>query len=143
MLSLLVPPTLRQLDLRLTAAQLASARPNLYDPRSVRALDVAREGWPIRDVLAHGDIDYHPTLVGPASVTADHLHGWSEAGACDGFLGLDDVNEDGIDTFVDEVVPILQARGIYHDDYEGHTLRENLGAPAQYGLDPHLAAAAS
>ena len=143
MLSLPVPLTLEQLDLPLTAEQLASARPNPYDPRSVRALEVASEGWTIRDVLAHGVIDYHPTPVGPASVTADHLQEWFEAGACDGFWISIDVNEDGIDTFVDEVVPILQARGLYHDDYEGSTLRENLGAPDQYGLDPRLMSADS
>lgn len=143
MLSLPVPLTLEQLDLPLTAAQLASARPNPYDPRSARALEVAREGWTIRDVLAHGVIDYHPTPVGPASVTADHLQEWFEADACDGFWVSIDVNEDGIDTFVDEVVPILQQRGLYHDDYEGNTLRDHLSAPAQYGLDPRLASATS
>lgn len=143
MLSLPVPLTLEQLDLPLTAAQLASARPSPYDPRSARALEVAREGWTIRDVLAHGVIDYHPTPVGPASVTADHLQEWFEADACDGFWVSIDVNEDGIDTFVDEVVPILQQRGLYHDDYEGNTLRDHLSAPAQYGLDPRLASATS
>ena len=127
-----------QLDRPLTPAQLAAARPNPFDPRSPRALEVAREGWTIRDVLAHGVIDYHPTPVGPASVTADHLQEWFEAGAADGFWVSIDVYEDGIDTFVDEVVPILQERGLYHHDYEGPTLRENLGAHDQYGLDPRL-----
>jgi hypothetical protein len=47
-----------------------------------------------------------------------------------------DVNEDGIDAFVDEVVPLLQERGIYPTEYPGATLRDNLGAPAQYGTDP-------
>lgn len=127
-----------QLDRPLTPAQLAAARPNPFDPRSPRALEVAREGWTIRDVLAHGVIDYHPTPVGPASVTADHLQEWFEAGAADGFWVSIDVYEDGIDTFVDEVVPLLQERGIYHHDYEGPTLRANLGAHEQYGLDPRL-----
>lgn len=127
-----------QLDQSLSSAQLAAARPSPFDPRSPRALEVAREGWTIRDILAHGVIDYHPTPVGPASVTADHLQEWFEAGAADGFWVSVDVYEDGIDTFVDEVVPILQERGLFHLDYEGPTLRENLGAPAQYGLDPRL-----
>ncbi|PAU85836.1 nitrilotriacetate monooxygenase [Kocuria sp. WN036] len=128
-----------QLDQPLSPAQLAAARPSPFDPRSPRALEVAREGWTIREVLAHGVIDYHPTPVGPASVTADHLQEWFEAGAADGFWVSIDVYEDGIDTFVDEVVPVLQERGLYHLDYEGSTLRENLGAHAQYGLDPRLA----
>ena len=49
-----------------------------------------------------------------------------------------DVNADGIDAFVDEVVPILQERGIFHKEYEGKTLRENIGAPEQYGIDPRV-----
>ena len=64
-----------QLDQPLTAAQLAAASPGPADPRSRRALEVAREGGTIRDVLARGVIDHHPTLVGPASATADFLHG--------------------------------------------------------------------
>lgn len=80
----------------------------------------------------------HPTPVGPASVTADHMQEWFEAEAVDGFWLLFDVYEDAIDTFVDEVVPLLQERGIYHLDYEGATLRENLGAHQQYGLDHRL-----
>ncbi len=127
-----------QLDQPLTPAQLAVAQASPRDPRSPRALEIAREGWTIRDVLAHGVIDYHPTPVGPASVTADHMQEWFDAGACDGFWVNIDVYEDGIDTFVDEVVPLLQERGLYHHDYEGATLREHLGAHAQYGLDSRL-----
>ena len=128
-----------QLDESLTPAQLQAASPSPFDPRSARALQIAREGWTIRDILAHGVIDYHPTPVGDALATADHMQEWFDAGACDGFWVSIDVNEDGIDTFVDEVVPLLQARGIYHRDYEGSTLRDHLGAPAQYGIDLRLA----
>jgi alkanesulfonate monooxygenase len=35
----------------------------------------------------------------------------------------------GLDDFVDKLVPELQRRGIYRKDYEGRTLRENLGLP--------------
>ena len=127
-----------QLDRPLTPAQLAAAHASPFDPRSPRALEIAREGWTIRDVLAHGVIDYHPTPVGPASVTADHMQEWFEADAVDGFWLLFDVYEDAIDTFVDDVVPLLQERGLYHLDYEGDTLRENLEVHQQYGLDPRL-----
>lgn len=124
-----------QIDTSLSAAQLSAAHPSPLDPRSNRALEVAREGWTIREVLAHGVIDYHPTTVGPASVTADHMQEWFEAEAADGFWLNFDVYEDGIDRFVDEVIPILQERGLFHDDYEGTTLRDHLGAPEQYGRD--------
>lgn len=127
----------RRLDQPLSAEQLSAAYAT-GDPRSGIALDVARQGWTIRDILAHGVIDFHPTTVGPAAVHADHMQEWFEAGAVDGFWVLPDIFEDGIDAFVDEVVPLLQQRGIYPTDYLGTTLRENLGVPEQYGLDPRV-----
>lgn len=33
----------------------------------------------------------------------------------------------GLEDFVDKVVPILQERGLYRLDYEGDTLRDHLG----------------
>jgi alkanesulfonate monooxygenase SsuD/methylene tetrahydromethanopterin reductase-like flavin-dependent oxidoreductase (luciferase family) len=131
-----------RIDDTLTHEELASARATPFDPRAPRALEIARQGWTVREILAHGVIDYHPTTVGPATVTADHMQEWFEAGAVDGFWVSIDTYEDGIDTFVDEVVPILQERGLFHEDYEGTTLREHLGAPPQYGLDPRVAGTA-
>ncbi|WP_413768820.1 NtaA/DmoA family FMN-dependent monooxygenase [Rhodococcus pyridinivorans] len=129
--------TASQLDQPLTAEQLSKAEPS-RDPRSGTALKVACQGWTIRDILAHGVIDFHPTTVGPATVHADHMQEWFEAGATDGFWISPDIFEDGVSTFVEEVVPLLQQRGIYPTDYVGNTLRENLGVPEQYGLDPRV-----
>ncbi|BBH63866.1 nitrilotriacetate monooxygenase [Actinoplanes sp. OR16] len=123
----------------LTPGQLAAAHASPMDPRSGIVLDVARQGWSPRDILAHGVIDYHPTTVGPGEVHADHLQKWFEAGAADGFWLSPDVYEDGVDAFVDEVVPLLQERGIYPTEYPGTTLRENLGVRHQYGPDPRIA----
>jgi FMN-dependent oxidoreductase (nitrilotriacetate monooxygenase family) len=125
-------------DEPLTPKQLASAHASPRDPRSSIALAVARQGWSPRDVLAHGVIDFHPTVVGPGKLHADHLQEWFEAGAADGFWVTPDIYEDGIDAFVDEVVPILQKRGIYPTEYPGTTLRANLGVPHQYGPDPRI-----
>jgi alkanesulfonate monooxygenase len=36
---------------------------------------------------------------------------------------------EGLDDFVDKVVPELQRRGLFRREYEGKTLRENLGLP--------------
>jgi FMN-dependent oxidoreductase (nitrilotriacetate monooxygenase family) len=126
------------IDQPLTPDQLSKAYASPGDPRSGNALKVARQGWSVRDILAHGVIDYHPTTVGPGKVHADHLQEWFEAGAADGFWISPDVYEDGIDGFVDEVIPLLQERGIYPTDYEGTTLRDHLGVPAQYGIDPRI-----
>lgn len=122
----------------LSSEELARAYAAPVDPRSENALKVAREGWSVRDILAHGVIDFHPTVVGPPELAADHLQVWFEAEAADGFWIIPDLAESGMDAFVDEVVPILRARGLYPPEYAGATLRDNLGIPAQYGLDPRL-----
>src|SRR5699024_9930011 len=57
-----------QADQPLSALQLESARANPGDPRSSRALEIARQGWTPREVLAHGVIDYAPSPVGPPEV---------------------------------------------------------------------------
>jgi len=133
-----IPLNPSALDQPLSKQQLNAARPSPYDPRSSHALKIAKEGWSVRDILAHGVIDYHPVIVGPGIEAADHMQEWFEAGAADGFWISPDINSDGIDAFVDEVVPILQERGLFHYDYAGKTLREHLGAPDQYGIDPRI-----
>lgn len=122
----------------ISKTQLETARPSRYDPRSANALKIAKEGWSLNDILAHGVIDYHPVIVGPGVEAADHMQAWFEAEAADGFWISPDVNADGIDAFVDEVIPLLQERGLFHKEYEGKTLREHVGAPDQYGIDPRV-----
>jgi alkanesulfonate monooxygenase SsuD/methylene tetrahydromethanopterin reductase-like flavin-dependent oxidoreductase (luciferase family) len=124
------------LDAPLSAQQLAAARAHPGDPRSYRALDVAREGWTVRQVLYHAVIDFHPAPIGRPETIADFMQEWFEAGAADGFWMTPDILVDGLDAFVDGVVPILQQRGLFREDYEGETLREHLGVERQYGLRP-------
>ena len=52
----------------------------------------------------------------------DPLHG-----AADGFNIMPPVLPTALTDFVDQVVPILQKRGLFRTEYEGETLRENLG----------------
>ena len=52
-------------------------------------------------------IDFHPTTIGPAEVTADHLQQWFEAGAADGFWLSPDVYEDGVDATRVPLVTLL------------------------------------
>ena len=39
----------------------------------------------------------------------------------------------GLEDFVDQVVPILQDRGLFRREYEGTTLRDHLGLPVPEG----------
>ena len=65
---------------------------------------------------------------GTAEQVADKLQQWFETGAADGFV-LFEALPGQLARFVELVVPILQARGLYHHDYEGKTFREELGLP--------------
>ena len=52
---------------------------------------------------------------------------WFEAAACDGFNITPATLPGGGEDFVAMVVPELQRRGLFRTEYEGRTLRENLG----------------
>ena len=128
-----LPLAAQHLDRPLNREQLAVAVPSPRDGRSHRALELAREGWTVREVLHHAVIDYHPAVVGRPEAVADHLQEWFEAEAADGFWIIPDVLTDGLPAFVDSVIPILQERGLFRSEYQGTTLREHLDVPAQYG----------
>lgn len=68
-------------------------------------------------------------MAGDRHSIADHIEEWVSARAADGFTITFADTSDSLDLFVDEVIPELQRRGIFHTDYAGRTLRENLGIP--------------
>ncbi|WP_336773766.1 LLM class flavin-dependent oxidoreductase [Paenibacillus sp. MMO-58] len=69
-----------------------------------------------------------PIFIGTPEQVADRVQEWFEAGAADGFMVGSSVPH-GLEDFIDHVVPILQARGLFRTEYEGDTLRGNLGLP--------------
>ncbi|WP_169583313.1 LLM class flavin-dependent oxidoreductase [Rhodobacter capsulatus] len=71
----------------------------------------------------------HLTLVGTAETIADTLQDWLENEGADGFNILPPWLPTGLTDFVDLVIPELQRRGLFRTEYEGRTLRENLGLP--------------
>jgi len=66
-------------------------------------------------------------MVGTAQTIADEMEEWLMSEACDGFNVMFPYLPGGLDAFVDKLVPELQRRGLYRTEYEGKTLRENLG----------------
>ena len=68
-------------------------------------------------------------FVGTPQTIADSMEEWLVTHACDGFNVMFPYLPEGLDDFVDKVVPELQRRGIFRREYEGRTLRENLGLP--------------
>ncbi len=68
-------------------------------------------------------------LIGSAEEVAGELIARVEQGAADGFvLGFPVIGQ-GLDDFVDLVIPVLEARGVYDRTLPGQTLRDHLGLP--------------
>jgi FMN-dependent oxidoreductase (nitrilotriacetate monooxygenase family) len=87
-----------------------------------------RENMTLRDLYnltaaARG----HWVLCGTPKTIADTLEEWFVEKAADGFNVLPAYFPGAFAEFVDLVVPELQRRGLFHKDYAGKTLRENLG----------------
>jgi FMN-dependent oxidoreductase (nitrilotriacetate monooxygenase family) len=67
------------------------------------------------------------TLIGTPETLADEMENWFLSYGCDGFLIQPSHQPGGLNDFVQMVVPELQERGLFRTEYEGKTLRENLG----------------
>ena len=88
-----------------------------------------REGLSIRQMYGEYAVGEGFRLIGTASQIADAMEHWVDTGAADGFNITPTHLPAGIDDFVELVVPELQRRGRFRTEYEGATLRENLGLP--------------
>lgn len=89
-----------------------------------------RENLSIRQVARYlGTSLGHQMVVGDPTRIADVMQDWFEAGACDGFTLLFPFYPRPLLDFCTLVVPELQRRGLFRTEYEGTTLRENLGVP--------------
>ncbi|MGY6656483.1 NtaA/DmoA family FMN-dependent monooxygenase [Amycolatopsis sp. TRM77291] len=65
-------------------------------------------------------------FVGTARQVAESIDEYVQSDAADGFVLVPHLTPGGLDAFVDDVVPLLQERGVFRTDYTGDTLREHL-----------------
>ena len=95
-----------------------------------KAIRIAKEeGLTVRQLAQRIGGHSSLCLMGPPELVADQMEEWLSTGGADGFTIQFPYLPQGLDDFVEKLVPILQKRGIYREDYEGNTLRENLGLP--------------
>ena len=66
-------------------------------------------------------------FIGSPATVAETINDFVQADASDGFILVPHVTPGGLDPFVDQVVPLLQERGVFRTEYEGSTLRDHLG----------------
>jgi FMN-dependent oxidoreductase (nitrilotriacetate monooxygenase family) len=97
--------------------------------RSLSALlveRVRREKPTIRELYLRAGLTGSARIGTPTDI-ADAMQEWFEGAACDGFNITPATLPGGGEDFVEMVVPELQRRGLFRTEYEGRTLRENLG----------------
>lgn len=77
-------------------------------------------------------------FIGSPETVATTINDFVQADASDGFILVPHLTPTGLDPLVDKVVPLLQERGVFRTEYEGTTLRDNLGlAPLPAGHSAH------
>jgi FMN-dependent oxidoreductase (nitrilotriacetate monooxygenase family) len=87
-----------------------------------------RENLTVRQLIGRlGGGRGHRTFAGTPEQVADAIEHWHTHGAADGFNIMAPVLPSGLEVFVDQVVPILQQRGLFRTEYTGRTLRDNYG----------------
>jgi alkanesulfonate monooxygenase SsuD/methylene tetrahydromethanopterin reductase-like flavin-dependent oxidoreductase (luciferase family) len=69
----------------------------------------------------------HHIVCGSSKTIADLMQTWFEQGACDGFALMPSYFPRGVRDIAESLVPELQRRGLFRTEYEGQTLRDNLG----------------
>jgi alkanesulfonate monooxygenase len=106
--------------------------PETNDSQSARqrVIDLARrDRLTVRQLAARLGGYSGLKFVGTPKRIADQMEQWLVEEGSDGFNVMFPFLPAGLDDFVDKVVPELQRRGIFRTEYEGATLRENLGLP--------------
>jgi FMN-dependent oxidoreductase (nitrilotriacetate monooxygenase family) len=111
--------------------------PNALETMKSRAALIVRivekEGLTLRELLARfAGGRGHYTTAGTPEQIADLIQDWCDPDApggpaADGFNYMPPVIPELMTPFIDEVVPLLKKRGLFRTEYEGETLRENLG----------------
>ncbi|GGQ08625.1 MULTISPECIES: NtaA/DmoA family FMN-dependent monooxygenase [Streptomyces] len=105
-------------------AQVRMYRDPLATAREWREL-AAAHNWSIRDLVI--ETGNRQNFIGSAETIARTIDEYVQSDAADGFILVPHVTPTGLDAFADQVVPLLQERGVFRTDYEGPTLRHHLG----------------
>lgn len=119
---------LSKYDLDAPFPKLEDAEIN-FSSRQQMMIDIARKhNFTIRQLYEYiASARGHWTLIGTPEQVVDQLQDWFENEGADGFNILPPTTPAGLNDFVEFIVPELQRRGIFRTEYEGSTLRENLG----------------
>ncbi len=103
------------------------------EPKGSKALfeeltDFIRKGHSLGHLIRHyAEKSTGNGITGTPTEIADFMEEWFEARAADGFILMFPTLPASLTDFVELVVPELRRRGLFREEYEGTTLRQNLG----------------
>jgi FMN-dependent oxidoreductase (nitrilotriacetate monooxygenase family) len=102
---------------------------NAYQSRQRLIVDLARrDQLTLRELYLRVVTSYgHRTVIGTPETIADGLQEWYLERAADGFMIMPPVMPSGLADFATHVVPELQRRRLFREEYSGATLRSHLG----------------
>lgn len=83
------------------------------------------EGLTTRELIV--EVTGRQAFVGTPQTIAETINRFVQDDVADGFILVPHITPSGLDPFVDKVVPILQELGVHRTEYDGSTLRDNLG----------------
>jgi FMN-dependent oxidoreductase (nitrilotriacetate monooxygenase family) len=120
-------------DLGKPLPDVVLARPKLEgaESRADLIIELAqRESLTVREILSRlGGGRGHFTFIGTPDQVVDTIVAWFEGGAADGFNIMAAALPSGLETFIEQVLPILRRKGLFREEYAGTTLREHYGLP--------------
>ncbi len=98
--------------------------------------------WTVREIARHAALGGRgPVVIGSAADVAEELRGWTEETDVDGFNLAYALTPGTFVDMVDLVVPELQTRGLFKQEYAPGTFREKLFGSGPRLPDRHPAAA--
>ena len=123
---------LPEMDPDMSGDSIIQGRARMYpDPMKTaaqwRAVAEARQ-LSIRELII--DRTGRQTFIGTPSRVAADINEFVQSDGSDGFVLAPHLTPIGLNDFVDDVVPLLQERGVLRTEYETTTLRDHLGLPA-------------
>ncbi|CAM5604652.1 FMN-dependent oxidoreductase (Nitrilotriacetate monooxygenase family) OS=Sphingobium scionense OX=1404341 GN=GGQ90_001114 PE=3 SV=1 [Sphingobium scionense] len=99
---------------------------NSYKGQAERIIRTARDESLTLRQAAYRFGDWRSQFIGSPETVANEIERWFREGAVDGFL-LQVTRPEPFRRFREDVVPILQARGLFRTEYAHDTLRGHLG----------------
>lgn len=126
-----VAPEELELDKILPSGLEAAVSKEKSTSRRDLILDLGyRKNLTVRQIIRElGSGRGHQTFTGTPEQLADRIEYWFKAGAADGFNIMAPVLPSGLEVFAEQVVPLLQQRGLFRTEYEHSTLRGHYGLP--------------